>query len=87
MRAFANLVEVAFRGAPKRTKDPAKFELVEDEAIPVGGVRLRRLRALRNFGVVKADNLGGYVEGLHNLSSAGAAWIRGQAAVSSRTLC
>lgn len=54
MRAFAKLVAVAFRGASERTKTLAKFELVEHETISVDGVRLRRLRALRNFGAVKA---------------------------------
>lgn len=54
MRAFAKLVSVAFRGASERTKTLAKFELVEHETISADGVRLRRLRALRNFGAVKA---------------------------------
>jgi len=57
MRAFANLVEVAFRGAPERTKTLAKFELVEDEAISAGGVHLLCIRALRYFGSVKVGRL------------------------------
>lgn len=86
MRAFANLVEVAFRGAPERTKTHAKFELVEEETISVGGVRLRRIWTLRNFGAMKAGGLGGYPEGLNTPPRAGEAWIRGQAAVYSRSL-
>jgi hypothetical protein len=73
MRAFANLVEVAFHGAPVRMKAPAKIELVGDETISADGVRLRRIRALRDFGSGKAGWLGGYVEGLYNLSPAGEA--------------
>lgn len=57
MRAFANLVEVAFRGAPERMKTLAKFELVEDEAISAGGVRLPRIRALRDFCSVEVGRL------------------------------
>ena len=72
MRVF-NLVEVAFHGASVRMKAPAKIELVEDETISASGFRLRRIRALRDFGSGKAGWLGSYGEGLYNLSPAGEA--------------
>lgn len=46
------------------------------------GVTLHRIRALRAFGNVKANELGGWVEAEINLSQDGNAWVSGNARVS-----
>lgn len=55
--------------------DQTKYELVTTEAIGPRGRALFRVRALRNFGDVKAGDVGGFVEGTHNLSQEGECWI------------
>lgn len=54
-----------------------KYELVEQKH----GKTKYRVRALRNFGKVKAGTIGGFVDGEHNLSHDGLCWIQGNAAV------
>ena len=51
-----------------------KYELT-DEVIEVDDVELRRIRAVRNFGDVKAGDLGGFVQSEINLSHHGNAWV------------
>ena len=46
--------------------------------------KLFRLKALRDFGNVKAGDLGGLVAGEHNLSHEGACWVYGDARVLGR---
>ena len=58
-----------------------KYELMKDDNICVSGKTLYRIRALVNFDRVRAGDIGGYVEGEHNLSNAGNAWICGDAQV------
>ncbi|UUM20849.1 LptA/OstA family protein [Mycoavidus sp. SF9855] len=60
---------------------PKKFELVEDDFIEFSSCALCRIRALMNFGNVKAGELGGYIEKEANLSQFGKAWISGDAQV------
>jgi carbonic anhydrase/acetyltransferase-like protein (isoleucine patch superfamily) len=60
-----------------------KFELT-NESREVNGVTLYRIRALRDFGVVKAGELGGFVEKEANLSQEGNAWVFGDARVSGK---
>lgn len=55
--------------------EPKKFELDKSSKISVDGITLYRIRALKNFGVVKKGDLGGYVEKEENLSQKGNAWI------------
>ena len=55
--------------------EPKKFELDTSSKISVDGVTLYRIRALKDFGVVKQGDLGGYVEQEANLSQKGNAWI------------
>ena len=55
--------------------EPKKFELDTSNKISVDGVTLYRIRALKDFGVVKKGDLGGYVEQEANLSQKGNAWI------------
>ena len=52
-----------------------KYELVKEDSIVVDGFKLFRIRALRDFFVIKAGDLGGYVESEDNLSHEGYAWI------------
>lgn len=52
-----------------------KYELT-DETITVEGKTLYRIRALRDFGDVKAGDIGGYVESTNNLDNKqGKSWI------------
>lgn len=57
-----------------------KYELTK-EFIEHCGRRLFRIRALIDFGNVKAGDLGGYVEKEENLSQEGNAWVYGNAKV------
>ena len=57
-----------------------KFELTEDVMV-FNGKRLRRVRALRDFGFVKKGEVGGWVEKEENLSDKGWAWIDDDAMV------
>ena len=49
-----------------------KYELIQSDK-----PGLFRVRALRDFGDVKAGNIGGYVAGEHNLSQKGLCWVGG----------
>lgn len=55
--------------------EPKKFELDKSSKISVDGITLYRIRALKDFGVVKKGDLGGYVEQEANLSQKGNSWI------------
>lgn len=57
-----------------------KFELTTD-FITVFGIKLFRIKALIEFGSVKAGELGGYVEKEENLSQEGNAWVYDNARV------
>lgn len=57
-----------------------KFELTTD-FITVFGIKLFRIKALVEFGTVKAGDLGGYVEKEENLDHDGDAWVSGDAQV------
>lgn len=52
-----------------------KFELLTTDTKDLFGRKLFRIRALRDFGNVKAGELGGYVEKEENLSHDGNAWV------------
>ena len=52
-----------------------KFELLATDTKEIFGRKLFRIRALRDFGDVKAGELGGYVEKEENLSHDGNAWV------------
>ena len=57
-----------------------KYELT-DETITIGNHTLHRIRALRDFGNVKAGELGGFVESEKNLSHYNDCWIADNARV------
>jgi carbonic anhydrase/acetyltransferase-like protein (isoleucine patch superfamily) len=58
-----------------------KYELT-GETVSTGGHQLYRIRALRDFGNVRAGELGGFVETEVNLSHLGNAWVRDEARAS-----
>ena len=58
-----------------------KYELLKDDTINVHGRTLYRIKALRDFGNVKAGDLGGYIEKEDNLSHKGKCWVSGNAKV------
>ncbi|ONI59092.1 hypothetical protein AYJ09_01545 [Candidatus Liberibacter solanacearum] len=57
-----------------------KYELT-DETILFKGRTLHRIRALKDFGTVKAGDLGGFIESEENLSPDGECWIYDNAKV------
>lgn len=59
-----------------------KFELTTEFVIDVLGRKLFRIKALIDFGSVKAGEFGGFVEKEENLSHNGDAWVSGNAKVS-----
>jgi hypothetical protein len=52
-----------------------KYELVLDQQVAVAGGMLYRIRALKDFGHVKAGTLGGFVASERNLSHTGDCWV------------
>ena len=58
-----------------------KYELLPGHDIMVGGTTLHRIRAIKDFGDVKAGQLGGFVASEHNLSQLGNCWIADDAQV------
>ena len=59
-----------------------KFELTTEFITNAFGKKLFRIKALVEFGDVKAGELGGYVEKEGNVSQADNAWVYGNARVS-----
>ena len=58
-----------------------KFELTSKFITNIFGTKLFRIKALIEFGNVKAGELGGFVEKEENLSQDGNAWVYGNARV------
>lgn len=58
-----------------------EFELTEEFIINNSGIKLYRIKALKNFSDVKKGDLGGYVQKERNLSQFGNAWVYGDAQV------
>ena len=52
-----------------------KHEFTDETVTSYRGETLHRIRALRNFGAVKAGDLGGFIKSEHNLSQEGDAWV------------
>lgn len=60
-----------------------KYEILENISIQTeDGVKLYRIRALRDIGMVKKGQLGGFIEREYNLSQDGESWVGGNAWVS-----
>ena len=58
-----------------------KFELTSEFITNIFGTKLFRIKALIEFGDVKAGDLGGYIEKEENLDHDGNAWVYGDAQV------
>ena len=58
-----------------------KYKLT-DNFIEKFGKKLYQIQAIKSFGGVKKDEIGGYVENEKNLSASGSAWVSGSAQVS-----
>ena len=58
-----------------------KYELVKDDYIHYRWKILYRIRALKDFGDVKAGDIGGYIESEKNLSHDGSCWVYDNAKV------
>ena len=56
-----------------------KFELTSEFITNISGTKLFRIKALVEFGNVKAGELGGYIEKEENLDQDGDAWVYGNA--------
>ena len=67
--------------AKKGRREMKKFELTTEFITNAFGKKLFRIKALVEFGDVKAGELGGYVEKEENVSQDGNAWVSGDARV------
>ena len=67
--------------AKKGSRKMKKFELTTEFITNAFGKKLFRIKALVEFGDVKAGELGGYVEKEENVSQDGNAWVSGDARV------
>lgn len=56
-----------------------KYEFVNEHKTLVGGETLHRIKALKDFGNVKAGDLGGWIEFEANLSQEGDCWVYDEA--------
>ena len=58
-----------------------KKYMLTKEVKKVGSITLRRIKALKDFGNVKKDDLGGWIEKEDNLSQENNCWVYGDAMV------
>lgn len=58
-----------------------KYELLKDDYKKVFGIKLYRIRALKDFGVVKKGDVGGYIQKEENLSQKNTCWVYKEAKV------
>ena len=56
-----------------------KYELIESDKVTPRGMPLFQVVALRDFGLVKTGDKGGYIESEANLSHNGDCWVYGNA--------
>lgn len=61
-----------------------KYELTTNTIVHMGRT-LYQIKALMNFGIIRAGELGGYIESEKNLSQEGNAWVGGDTTVSGNT--
>ena len=62
-----------------------KKYMLTDETTTIKGRTLHRIKALKDFGEVKAGDLGGFIEREENLSQEGNAWVGDYAKVFKRS--
>lgn len=58
-----------------------KYELLKDDTIVFNGILLYRIKALKDFGLVRNGEIGGYIEKEENLSHEGDCWVYDNAKV------
>ena len=60
-----------------------KYEILTDDFIMLGksGIKLYRIRAIKDFGNVKTGNIGGFIQCEKNLAQDGLAWVYDNAKV------
>lgn len=58
-----------------------KYELLKDDYKEVFGIKLYRIRALKDFGDVKKGDVGGYIQKEENLSQKNTCWVYREAEV------
>ena len=63
-----------------------KYELLKDDTIQLANKTLYRIKAIKNFGGIKAGTLGGYIQSEDNLSHDGNAWVRDNAVVCDKAI-
>lgn len=63
-----------------------KYELIPNDTLEYGGITLFRVRALKDFGTVKAGDIGGHIARESNLSQEGLAWVGGDAIVTGKAM-
>ena len=52
-----------------------KYEILKDDSKTIDGIKVYRIKALKDFGIVSKGTLGGYIEKDTNLSQKGNCWI------------
>jgi carbonic anhydrase/acetyltransferase-like protein (isoleucine patch superfamily) len=57
------------------SKIEKKYEILKDRSLAMNGSEIYRIRALKDFGDVKAGDIGGYVASEENLSHEGPCWV------------
>ena len=63
-----------------------KYKLTEEICYDFLGIKLYRIEALKDFGIVKKGDKGGYIENENNLSQEGDCWIYGNTKVSDKAI-
>ncbi len=63
------------------TNQKKKYELIDDDFVEVSGIKLFRIRAIRNFEGVCMGSIGGYIRSEESLSHDGNAWVANNAKV------
>ena len=58
-----------------------KYKLIKDNFIEIDGHKLYRIQAIKDFGDVKAGDIGGYIQNYKNLSHSGTCWVYEEAKV------
>ena len=62
-----------------------KYELTDKTKV-ICGITVRRIKALKDFGIVKKGSIGGWIEKEENLSQVGTAWVSDNACVTDNAL-
>lgn len=58
-----------------------KKYILTEETIEIHGHIMHRIKAIRDFGCIKKDSLGGWIEKENNMSHYGSCWIDDNAVV------